>query len=83
MHFMVALTVKFNSMIFSVKKRAYNEWKFINFSHLFVYGHSKLCVVYFTKYLDFLLKKDDVKNVKIVSICPGVVKTNIGKDIIV
>lgn len=43
------------------------------------YGQSKLANIYFTRHLDSLLKKESVSNVKVVSLHPGVVNTELGR----
>jgi retinol dehydrogenase-13 len=41
------------------------------------YGRSKLANVYFTRYLNTILQRDNVQNVKVCSLHPGGVKTEI------
>jgi retinol dehydrogenase 12 len=50
-----------------------------NYNAFTAYSHSKLANVYFTRELASRLESDGVKNVKVVSVHPGVVRTELAR----
>lgn len=53
-------------------KRKYNDWT--------SYAASKLANIYFTKHQAKILEQDGVNNVKVCSLHPGVVRTELGRN---
>ena len=54
------------------RKKNYSAWG--------AYGQSKLANVYFARHMDTLFKQQGVNNVKVVSLHPGAVRTELGRN---
>jgi len=57
-------------------------WSKDSYDPMKAYFYSKLCNVYFTRYLAKILEKEGVKNVKCCSLHPGVVRTELSRYLI-
>ena len=55
------------------------HWENNNYIAWKAYEQSKLANVYFTRHLDTLLQRDGVTNVKVCSLHPGIVRTELGR----
>ena len=53
------------------RQKVYSAWP--------AYSQSKLANVYFTRHMDKILRKTGVQNVKVVSLHPGVVRTELAR----